>query len=1135
MDHGWSESGTAPRLRSRLPNLNLLPAELLPTPLPWLTVGLTCFAVGLVMLLYALFYMKSYTDLELQALRDRYMTAQQIARELGLPVEGSGVALPPGTLEDWAELRARQVDWAAVFGTIATGSGAVQVSHVSQAGYTVSIAGEATTAGDANAFLQKLRDSGLFASLEMSITGLEAPPVVQPTAAAPPVLQPTALPTTPAKPGGAPTAGPPAQVANPPTPVPQPAVPPTAAAKPQPTQAPAVPPPQPTATLAPRTPLASPSPVGSVAPTTPAAVVTPAPQTDWIVQAKRETVDPSRVSNSSHIRVRAVDAGGTLIAGMRVRVESDGQPAWGDTFPHSDHPPSNGTFDLGVGMGKFTVFMLNGSSERADQLFTGVAGQPGVHEWDVTFTKVTPGAPASEPSCPGCTATPTPTVTLTVAPTATPISPGSNLAAQACVTASHWLGGLEAPRAVDGDPESAWESGRGPLVQITLDFTRYPNGHPRACQLEDGGEPRTVQLEAMELVARADAASKQTHEVWTVYDTGVAQLEYTFADVEVADRTTLSARFAATRVIQQLRIRTIRSGTNVGWREVRLFEPLPPAFPNVPTPTPTVFFTATPTPTAPANPLPFGSAQASSENPGNPAALAIDGDPNTFWRPVANQGGQYLQANFGSAQTVQTVRFGVAMGEAVATATATVGPNTPTSTPAGSTFRVSLLRPTVNAQGRTVQQEVDRRALDNDCFTTFQQAEHATVQFNCSQAYTGVTGIRIYLDSIGNPAIPPAIREVSAYPPGATPTATTVPTQAGTSTPTTVPTNTPCVVGGAACTPTRTSTPTSTPCDAGTCTPTLTPTRTLTPCGGVVGAALCTSTPTPTDTPEPTATFTPTVTPTLPVGVDAAAGNTGDASASSEAAGHLAGAAVDATSGTQDENTYWQAAAPPGGGQVDWSIAFNPSITVTDTRAYLYMPSQSPVQVTVRLFDSGGLASSSVAFNGVGQDRQIIGTTYAGGVDDVVEVRYTFTNSTVAPGLRRVSVYRPVTASLMGVFASLGLQRVLEPVSGILGSIASQALAAPLDQTQPPAEPKPPPPTAIPAGVGPAQPPVQVKPSPATATPVVIGAPQIPNTTLPVVPGAPAQVSQPAAVQSQQVPTGRVQFTIVGQVRPGGS
>src|SRR5215210_277794 len=159
MELGWAES--APRLRSRLPNLNLLPAELLPTPLPWLTAGLVLLSLGLLMLLYALFYMKSYADLETEALRARLTDGQAALRAYGLPVDAVGpdgqLLLPPGTVEDWAELRARQVDWSAVFGAVANNlAPTVQLSGLSQAGYTVSVAGEAASAQDANTFLQKL-------------------------------------------------------------------------------------------------------------------------------------------------------------------------------------------------------------------------------------------------------------------------------------------------------------------------------------------------------------------------------------------------------------------------------------------------------------------------------------------------------------------------------------------------------------------------------------------------------------------------------------------------------------------------------------------------------------------------------------------------------------------------------------------------------------------------------------------------------------------------------------------------------------------------------------------------------------------------------------------------------------------
>src|SRR5436305_5001138 len=114
MESGWAEH--APRVRSRLPNLNLLPAELLPVPLPWLTAGLVLLGLGLVMLLYALFYMRSYTDLEIAAYRARAADAQQTAQQLGILVEGSQ-ALAPGVLDDWAGLKARQVDWGSVLST----------------------------------------------------------------------------------------------------------------------------------------------------------------------------------------------------------------------------------------------------------------------------------------------------------------------------------------------------------------------------------------------------------------------------------------------------------------------------------------------------------------------------------------------------------------------------------------------------------------------------------------------------------------------------------------------------------------------------------------------------------------------------------------------------------------------------------------------------------------------------------------------------------------------------------------------------------------------------------------------------------------------------------------------------------
>lgn len=749
-EFGWSD--TAPRLRSRLPNLNLLPADLLPAPLPWLTWGLALVGLGLLAMLYGLFYLQRYTLLENAALRDRLTVAQEAAKQLGLPIEGEA-ALPPGVLEDWAELRARQVDWGAVLGVVMTSAPGVQLGSVTQAGYGVAVAGEADSAGTANAYLQKLRDSGLFASLDMSIAALGA--TTQPTAApvvvtqvvVPPVFQPGSqpgqpIPTVPPASGAPqPTVPVPAGIVQPPASVPQ--QPPVVRPANTPVPAPAVP----TPTLAPRTPLATASPLGTVPAA--AASATPLPQYDFIVQAKRETIRDV-VSNDAHIRVRVVDAAGHLVPGLRLHIDSQGP--WTDERPHASQPASDGTFDVPVSMGKFSVYLLNGYSEKATDLFTGITGQSGVHDWDVTYLKQTPGTPPAVATCPGC---PTPTSTTTPIPSPTAISPGANDASLACVTVSNNPG--DARRAVDGDVNNWWDANAGPVQFINLDFSKDANCVTRT----DGVSYRTI--EALELVVRTSGPAKQTHEVWTMYDNGSVQLEYTFADVATVDGQTISARFASARNIQQLRIRTIRSDVNIAWREIRTYEPLPPGFGSFVTSTPTA--SPSPTPTAPSGALAFGSAGASSENPGNPATAAIDGNPNTFWRPVTGLTGQYWQGNFSAPQTVQTVRFQALIGDPNATATPTPGAGTPTATALGANYRIVLLKPQVGAQ----QVGGARQAQDVDCFTTFVQQDGATIQQSCA-ATSGVSGIRIYVDAVGSQNLPPGLRETSAYPPAITPT-----------------------------------------------------------------------------------------------------------------------------------------------------------------------------------------------------------------------------------------------------------------------------------------------------------------------------------------------------------------------------
>ncbi|HZR00121.1 MAG TPA: hypothetical protein VFC93_15040 [Chloroflexota bacterium] len=759
MEYGWADSAPS-RLRSRLPNLNLLPAELLPAPLPWLTAGLVLLGLGMVMLLYALFYMRSYTDLEIAAYRGRLAASQDAARQLGIPIDAVGpdgqLALPPGLLEDWAELKAREINWPALLGAIAGAAARVNVSGVTQTGYTLSIAGDAASSADANDFLQKLRDSGLFASLDMSIAGEEA----QPTAATTPAPQATAP--------AAPTVGAPPAVATPlptippPPPTPPGGFPPTAAPAPQPTS-----PPRPTATLAPRTPLATPTPLG--APPTAAATQAPAgsptvaptntPAYDFVVLSKRETVDPNAIGNNSSIRIRVVDANGNLVPGLRAHIDSQGQPAWSAELPRSGDRASDGTFSFAVGMGKFTVYIANGYSERATDLFTGVQGQPGVHVWDVTFRKTIAGTPASGPTCPGCTPVPPTPTNTPVPPTATPISYGNNVAGFACVTGSRNNG--DAARAVDGDTNTAWDSGAGPVQQITLDFQRYASFDARrSCQPVGGSDPTSYLIEAVELVPLMSGPSKQTIELWALFDDNTSALLNTFTDVDTNDGQTISYRLSTPRQIRTIVVRTVRSGVNVGWREIRLYSPLPPAigtWTSTPTVTPTFGnITPTPSPISGSTVRP-GQCQASSDNNGNnPCTFAYDVDPAlaTFWRPIAGLSGQYAELDFLTPQAVAGVRFVMAMGASA---------NTPTATPGGGT-------PTPTPYPASVSVQMQAGAGFFSCFVAAASYDYQVLQGDCGTVQN-VSAVRLVVDS-SNTAFAAGIRDTTIYVGTATPTPT---------------------------------------------------------------------------------------------------------------------------------------------------------------------------------------------------------------------------------------------------------------------------------------------------------------------------------------------------------------------------
>lgn len=409
---------------------------------------------------------------------------------------------------------------------------------------------------------------------------------------------------------------------------------------------------------------------------------------------------------------------------------------------------------------------------------------------------------------------------------------------------------------------------------------------------------------------------------------------------------------------------------------------------NTATPTVIASPTGTPSPLAQAT-IQIGSVQASSENPGNNAAFAADGNSATFWRPVANQSPAFVQANFSSAQTVQGVRILTAMGDAIATATATVGPTTPTATPNGANYRVVLLKPSLVGAASA------RSAQDVDCNFQFAAQDNATIQLLCSET-SSVTGVRVYVDSPGNPALPPGVRELVVYPPAV---ATATPT------PTVTPTLTTCP--GDVCTVTVTATATVCPAPTCTVTPTLTGTACPVPTCTVTPTQTTTATPSSTTTPTFTATPTATATATPPACDPARSGSCpgitvlyGD---SGNAAGQGASLAVD-----NDLNTYWQADAPPGAsGSEEWRVQYSPAATIGQVNVRLFQQAASSGTVTLVLTNSAAVPTVtsrqiwSGALSGY-QDATPVSFTPALG--SIARVQIVFSGLTTAPGIANVAM-----------------------------------------------------------------------------------------------------------------------------------
>src|ERR1044071_951896 len=97
-----SQSASGRDYRPQFIDLNLVPLEFRPRPFPLLTVGLSVLLAGCAVLLFAVFYAKTYTDHEIDQLGSRVAQAQTVVQS------ASG---DPATLAHQEQLRALRDDY----------------------------------------------------------------------------------------------------------------------------------------------------------------------------------------------------------------------------------------------------------------------------------------------------------------------------------------------------------------------------------------------------------------------------------------------------------------------------------------------------------------------------------------------------------------------------------------------------------------------------------------------------------------------------------------------------------------------------------------------------------------------------------------------------------------------------------------------------------------------------------------------------------------------------------------------------------------------------------------------------------------------------------------------------------------
>ncbi|HLH73117.1 MAG TPA: PilN domain-containing protein, partial [Chloroflexota bacterium] len=432
-------SSPANRPRPRLVDLNLVPAEYRRKPFPIVTVGLSLFTLGALLLLYALYYARSYSNLEIAQLSARVAQGQAIVQTAtGDPAALARQDKLRAMRDDYQVLAQRQINWGDVFQTIADVPSGVLVRSASQAGFGVTINGSAINQEAAANYLQQLKNSGLFVNASIQVQ-----PAREPLAFITPTPPPTPVRSESTPPSG-PTSAPAIAAA-------QPSVRPSETARPS----------QPTATFteSPRlTATATAPPTITLTPTrtgTPQPTSTPAYDFALISVVQVAAANPN--APNSDIKGQVLDAKGKGVAGLTIEIDSEGSPAWSAQTTTA----GDGTFSFNVNHGKFQVEVIGGRSQTAKDLYTGADGTPGTWGYQLVFAETFTGPiPTVPPSLYTPTWTPTPDPTATI----TPVAPGANIASYGCTSAYlvqngqrvDITGSTNPSQAIDGNMSTEW-------------------------------------------------------------------------------------------------------------------------------------------------------------------------------------------------------------------------------------------------------------------------------------------------------------------------------------------------------------------------------------------------------------------------------------------------------------------------------------------------------------------------------------------------------------------------------------------------------------------------------------------------------------------------------------------------------